>query len=91
MSICNWGNILKWLAIVALLITGVIWFLLKRPFCHRKVKLTDIKRFVQGLLDQCVDGSILIIEHEKSERFIQFALYSSGDRPVLHFGFPKAN
>ncbi len=79
--------------IIISIVLGIILFIwyMRRPYYHRGVKQNELERFIRGLMDQCDDGSLLFIEHENSDRFIQFAKYETKKiGTILHFGFPDA-
>jgi hypothetical protein len=55
------------------------------------VKREEFERFFRDFLNQMADGAVLIIEHQDSSRFIQFAKYCPDrSHTILHFGFPDA-
>lgn len=68
------------------------WFVTSRkPHRHRNLTSDRFSWLIRGLVETMRDGSVLVIEHEGSDRFTQFARYSepSGE-VVLSFGFPDA-
>ncbi len=72
-------------------IGSLIVFLARRPHYHKNIKWDDFKRFLNELIGKCVDGSLLIIKHEPTKSFIQFAIHStSNSSQLLHFAFPDA-
>ena len=80
------------IAITILFITLTIillhWYL-KQPI-HHKIKRLQIKKYVDDFLLQLGNGAILIINHKKSNKFIQFAKYIDNNITNLTFGFPNA-
>lgn len=77
--------------ILGIVVTIIILWWLKKPIYYRNVERDEIERFIKGLLDVGADGSLLIIQHEGSPRFIQFAKYIENETKTnLHFGFPDA-
>ena len=80
-----------WIIIsIVLVVLFFIWYM-RRPYYHRGVKQSEVEHFIRGLIAQCDDGSLLFIEHEHSDRFVQFAKYETKEfGTVLHFGFPDA-
>lgn len=83
---------MSWLlgaALLVLLVVGYWW--LKRPIYYKDVPLAGVERFVSDLLQYFADGSILLVEHSGSPRFVQFVKYlDNKGRPSLHFSFPAA-
>ena len=81
---------ITWIVIIFAALAIMLWWL-KGPFYHKGMKRENVERFVKGLVTQCDDGSLLIVEHKNTGRFIQIAKYHSSSKfPILHFGFPKA-
>ncbi len=82
---------ITWIVIILVALAIMLWWL-KGPLFHKGMKRENIERFVKGLVVQCDDGSLLIVEHKNTGRFIQIAKYQSSSKfPILHFGFPKAD
>jgi hypothetical protein len=78
------------IALIIVLLFILIWWG-SRPFYHRNVKSEEFERFLRGFVDQGADGSLMFIDHQDSERFVQFAKNCSDQRQtILHFGFPDA-
>lgn len=71
---------------------GVLYWLLQpaKPLRHKHKSITEVIPLLDALRMK-VPGGVLIIEHEGSERFIQFAQRSAviGSEHLL-FGFPDA-
>lgn len=82
--------IIKITVLLFLLAIVVMILARKKPY-HKGIDWFDLRRFFKVLLEDCTDGSLLIIEHESSKRFIQFVKYSSANSNlILHFAFPDA-
>ena len=80
---------MKWVFIIALVTAGV-YFLLRlgaKPIRYRHQTLRDIQRFTESLFAQGGHGALLFINHEGSDRFVQFAKYLS-PKSTVHFAFP---
>jgi len=78
------------IALFVVLLIIVIWWM-RRPLYHRNIKSEEFKKYLGGFLSQCSEGSLMFIEHEDSDRFVQFAKYQlDNSRTILHFGFPDA-
>jgi hypothetical protein len=78
------------IALIVVVLVIFIW-LIQRPLYHRKVRQGEFEKFFRVLLTECADGSLLFIQHEGSQRFVQFVKYSlNQEHSLLHFGFPDA-
>ena len=79
-----------WIVVIGLLILLLIWWG-KQPNYYRNKKPSDFKSFIEGLINQGVDGSLLFIKHQRSKRFVQFAKYvTNSSESIINFGFPDA-
>lgn len=79
-----------WLIGIVVLVVFLRWWM-KRPHYHRNVKRNEFERFLRGLIVQSAHGAILFIEHEGSDRFVQFAKYVTIESgTIINFGFPDA-
>ncbi len=78
--------------IVALIIVVIIigFKLMNRPLRHRVKNLDEFERFLEGLIVQGSEGSILIVEDKKTKKFVQFVKLGKSKKAKLHFGFPDA-
>lgn len=73
-----------------MIVVFIVWWA-RRPLYHRGVKPRDFQKFLGVLVTDSVDGSLLFIQHEGSEKFVQFAKYGDNQQQsVLRFGFPDA-
>ncbi len=81
-----------WYVIILIIILMVTFIWLgRRPVYHRNIKSEEFEKYLRALLSECADGSLMFIDHEGSERFLQFAKYRSNQgQTILHFGFPDA-
>ena len=80
-----------WIGCIVILIIFFIWWG-KKPNYYRNKESSDFQRFIEGLIRQGSNGSLLFIKHQKSNRFVQFAKYITEDSEiVINFGFPDAN
>ena len=62
-----------------------------KPIYYKNVQTNEFEKYVKAFLNQSKTGSLIFIQHESSDRFVQFAKYESKDlRPILNFGFPDA-
>lgn len=62
-----------------------------RPKFHRNQQLAALPKFIRTLHERCADGAVLIIEHEPTRRFVQFAKYgNTPDESYITLGFPDA-
>ena len=67
------------------------WFFRSRmPYRHRHLTMDGFEWLLDGLMDTMRDGSVLVIEHEGSDRFIQFVKYERPSGVVVSFAFPDA-
>src|SRR5882762_3616892 len=81
------------LIIVAFVATAISLLLrqLNKPKYYRGITRDAFPKFINGMMVQGGDGSLLFFEHEGSDRFLQFAKYiESPSGRNLHFGFPLA-
>lgn len=82
----------------ALIILGVLtaaggwwWFYQsKKPYYHRNLKSDRFAWLLKGLADTMRQESVLMIEHQGSDRFIQFIKSGSPSGECLGFAFPDA-
>jgi hypothetical protein len=78
------------IASIIILLAIFIWWI-GRPAYRRNVRGEEFERFFQDFLSQMTDGSVVIVEHQGSLRFVQFAKHhKQQQQPILHFGFPDA-
>jgi hypothetical protein len=81
------------LVAAALLVAGGVLFhrLGRRPVYHSGQRAEAFPRFLAALDAESPDGAVLVIEHEGTERFVQFAKYvEEPEDPVILLGFPDA-
>ena len=81
-----------WLIVCIFLIVVIftVWWI-KRPYYHRGVERHQFDRFFRTLIEYCANSSLLFIEHEGSEMFIQYAKYvQDKSNTTINFGFPDA-
>jgi hypothetical protein len=80
-----------WITVLVLL-TFILIYCGRRPNYYRNQKSSDFVRFIEGLITSGGDGCLLIIRHQKSNCFVQFAKYITDDRShtIINFGFPDA-
>ena len=79
--------------LIIVVIIVLIWGFIKwmsRPLRHRVKNLDELERFLQGLIIQGAEGSILIVKDKKTKMFVQFVKLGKKNRAMLHFGFPDA-
>lgn len=70
---------------------GWWWFFRStKPYRHRHLTMDRFEWLLNGLVDTMKDGSVLVIEHEGSDRFIQFVKHEQPSGTVLGFAFPDA-
>src|SRR5262245_34545701 len=84
---------ISWLfaGVVLVGVASLLYWYGSRPIYYRGQPRDSIERFVRDLIAQGGDGSLLIICHEGSDRFVQFAKYIiSAQKRNLRFGFPDA-
>lgn len=82
-------SVLIGVAVVGLL--GWWWFFRSaKPYRHRHLTMGRFRWLLDALADTMEDGSVLVIEHEGSDRFIQFVKYERSAGTVLGFAFPDA-
>ena len=80
-----------WMVCIFLIIIIFIAWWIKRPYYHRGIERHQFDRFFKTLIEYCGDCSLLFIEHEGSERFIQYAKYVLDEsNTTINFGFPDA-
>ncbi|AWF81255.1 hypothetical protein BTJ40_10735 [Microbulbifer sp. A4B17] len=76
--------------IIIVLVITVIWFL-KEALKGAKRTLGQLHRPISDLLSRGFDGGVLIIEHSKTGRFIQFSKYIKSKEDFgIELAFPKA-
>ena len=81
-----------------LVILGVVavaaawwWFYQsKKPYYHRNLRSDRFAWLLKGLADTMKQDSVLMIEHQGSDRFIQFIKSGTPAGPSLGFAFPDA-
>jgi hypothetical protein len=63
----------------------------RQPVYHRGKQPAEFSRFIATLQSESPDGAVLVVEHEGTKRFVQFAKYveEPADRAVT-LGFPDA-
>lgn len=62
----------------------------KKPYFHRGVTTDKFEWLLEGLAKTTQDGTVLIIEHEGSTRFLQFVTHNTPSGACLGFSFPDA-
>ena len=83
---------MTWL-IITLVVAGIAWWWFyqsKKPYYHRNLGQDRFEWLLKTLLETLKDESVLMIEHQGSDRFIQFVKTSSAAGRCLGFGFPDA-
>jgi hypothetical protein len=76
---------------LALLLVIGFFKYMNQPIRHRITNINELRVYLNGFIAQCSDGSILFVKHQKTGRFLQFALYLEKRGGFnLHFGFPDA-
>lgn len=84
-------NVLIWIIVIVVMIF-LIDRLGRRPTRHNLQGLDELVRFIEGLVTQAKDGTILIVKHKKTKRFIQFVKESNHGKSMrIHYGFPDAS
>jgi len=73
---------------VALIVFFVRW--LNAPYYYRNIETDGFARYIKIFIQQFGTGSVLLIKHEGSNKFIQFAKYGDKKNDVLRYGFPCA-
>lgn len=85
---------MTWLLVAAALMLGVaaLWHFGSKPARHRRRRADQFELFLTTLEMGGRDGGLLFIEHEGSERFVQFVKVGDdpNDRTSLRLGFPDA-
>ena len=81
--------------IIAVLFTVIfiviLYILLGKPKKHKINNINNLNSYINSFLDQLIDGSVFIITHKKSKKFVQFTKRSDkNNNPYLLFGFPDA-
>ena len=80
------------LAAIAVLLAGYVWLFLRS---HNRLRLPDVRKYLEVLLERGGGGGFLIIRDPGSERFIQFKKYvgptegNGGGGIIAHF--PKTS
>lgn len=79
------------LIIALIVVVFIIGFkLMNRPLRHRIKSLDELGRFLEGLIVQGTEGTILMVEDKKTKKFVQFVKLGKRNKAKLHFGFPDA-
>lgn len=66
-------------------------WLARQPVYHRGKRAADFPPFIATLRSESPDGAVLVIEHEATKRFVQFAKYvEEPDDLAITLGFPDA-
>jgi len=61
------------------------------PLVYRDQALANLPRFVRSLHQQSADGSVLVVAHQESNRFVQFRFRRpTSDQAWVEFGVPDA-
>ena len=76
------------LLIIALCWKTISWWLAK-PDSYSGQTIDDVQRFIHSLRLTVGDDGMLMINHEGSDRFIQFVKYSRDNQAYLHFALPE--
>lgn len=77
--------------ILVILIAVGLRFYLLTPAKYHIQGLENLDKFFNDLVKYFCDGSVLLIKHKKTGKFIQFVKSINKDNKVnLHFGFPEA-
>ncbi len=71
---------------------GAWWWFFEgpKPYMHRNVSMEDFESFLKSLLETATDQTILAIEHQGSDRFVQFTLECGIAEKTIGYGFPDA-
>lgn len=78
---------------VALAAAGAAWWWFyqsNKPYYHRNLERNRFEWLLRGLAETAKDRSVLMIEHQGSDRFIQFVKRRGAGGTCLGFGFPDA-
>jgi len=81
------------LLLLALFATFAAWWWFhqsKKPFHHRDVRREKFAWLLKGLAETMKKESVLVIQHQCSDRFIQFVKSESPSGPSLGMAFPDA-
>ena len=83
----NWALVIP-VALLSLLALGLVWLYLfgGRPSYHRHGALGAYEDALRQLAEMMKVGTVYVIEHRDSERFLQFARRED----AVRFGFPDA-
>ncbi len=78
---------------VSLIILFVlIWYFNRKPYVHKNISQSNLKRYLEVLLYRGYDRGFIIIQiptDKKAKRFLQFAKYIDGEKDVgLRFDYP---
>jgi hypothetical protein len=83
-----WGVVAAAILVIAYLALSRLGM---QPARHKRQRREDLSRFLNHWAEYGDDGAVLIIEHETSERFLQFAKSRRRDgKWDLSFAFPDA-
>lgn len=83
---------MKWVLLGIVACAGAWWWFYKskRPYRHRNLTADRFGWLLKTLAETLKDGSVLMIEHQGSERFIQFIKSEGPSGSCLGFAFPDA-
>lgn len=79
------------LVICGLFTAGAAYFLIsgRKPLLHKRIRSSEFKRFFDTFFQVGADGSVMVIRHEPSGKFLQY-VKNINDIETISFGFPKA-
>jgi len=83
---------MKWFLLGIGLAAGAWWWFYQsnKPYYHRNLSQDRFEWLLRTLAETLRDESILLIEHQGSDRFIQFVKSRSAAGTCLGFAFPDA-
>jgi hypothetical protein len=82
---------MSYIIILGLLVFFFFIWWVNRPIYYKNVHTNEFEKYVKAFLNQSKTGSLMFIQHESSDRFVQFAKHESKNlKSILNFGFPDA-